>query len=141
MESWTAANGSARARRLVMKIWLQLGTHSLVAIVFSLLGAWHITHGLPSLRHQYSDDLAMSIHLLFDEDGEARSQAELQSRISSHIANMLLLSASSPGKSDAKNNRLAEISRRILQQDLLRYIERDEVRRNAALTAGGLAGD
>ncbi len=124
-----------------MKIWLQLGSHSLVAIAFSLLGAFHITHGLPSLKHQYSDDLAMSIHLLFDEDGEARSQTELQSRISSHIVNMLLLSASSSAKSDAENERLAAISRRVLAQDLLRYIERDDVRHNAVLVAGNLAAD
>ncbi|UXB21173.1 hypothetical protein K7566_05515 [Stenotrophomonas maltophilia] len=124
-----------------MKIWLQLGSHSLVAIAFSLLGAFHITHGLPSLKRQYSDDLAMSIHVLFDEDGEARSQAELQSRISSHIVNMLLLSASSSAKSDAENERLATISKRVLAQDLLRYIERDDVRRNAVFVAGNLAAD
>ncbi|WP_439450576.1 hypothetical protein [Stenotrophomonas sp. ATs4] len=124
-----------------MKIWMQLVTHSLVAIAFSLLGAFHITHGLPSLKRQYSDDLAMSIHLLFDEDGEARSQAELQSRISSYIVNMLLLSASSSGKSDAENERLAAISRRVLAQDLLRYIERDDVRHNAVFVAGNLTAD
>ncbi|TFZ46589.1 hypothetical protein E5C33_05175 [Stenotrophomonas maltophilia] len=124
-----------------MKIWMQLVTHSLVAIAFSLLGAFHITHGLPSLKRQYSDDLAMSIHLLFDEDGEARSPAELQSRISSHIVNMLLLSASSSGKSDAENERLAAISRRVLAQDLLRYIERDDVRHNAVFVAGNLTAD
>jgi hypothetical protein len=124
-----------------MKIWLQLATHSLVAIAFSLLGAFHITHGLPSLKQQYSDDLAMSIHLLFDEDGKARSQTELQSRISSHIVNMLLLSASSSAKSDAENERLAAISRRVLAQDLLRYIERDDVRHNAVLVAGDLIAD
>ncbi|BBO50693.1 hypothetical protein [Stenotrophomonas maltophilia] len=124
-----------------MKIWLQLGSHSLVAIAFSLLGALHTTHGLPSLKQQYSDDLAMSIHLLFDEDGEARSQTELQSRISSHIVNMLLLSASSSAKSDAENERLAAISKRVLAQDLLRYMERDDVRRNAVLVAGNMAAD
>ncbi|MDH1193740.1 hypothetical protein [Stenotrophomonas sp. GD03958] len=124
-----------------MKIWLQLGTHSLVAVAFSLLGAFHITLGLPSLKRQYSDDLALSIHLLFDEDGQERSQAELQSRVSSHIVNMLLLSAQSQGKSDAENARLAAISQRVLAQDLLRYVERDDVRHNAVLVAGNLAAD
>ncbi|HDX0835926.1 TPA: hypothetical protein RNS87_000292 [Stenotrophomonas maltophilia] len=114
-----------------MKKWLLLGTHILIAMISSLLGGLYVIQTFPSLRQQYSNELAMSIQLLFDEQGQPRDEADLRRRISLNIANSLHLSARSPGRSETELERLRALSRRVLQQDLLRYVEQSDARRNA----------
>ncbi|WP_286075231.1 hypothetical protein [Stenotrophomonas sp. 59] len=124
-----------------MKKWLLLGTHLLIAMISSLLGGLYVIQMFPSLRQQYSNELATSIHLLFNEQGQARDEADLRRRISLDIANSLHLSANSPGRSESELERLRALSRRVLQQDLLRYVEQPDARRNALDGATHLTRD
>lgn len=114
-----------------MRKWLLLGSHLLVAMISAVLGGRHVLHMFPSPQQHYYNELAMSVPLLFDEQGQARDEADLRRRVSLRIANSLFLAAYSPGRSAAELKRLQALSHRVTQQDLLRYVEETDARRNA----------
>jgi len=124
-----------------MKKFIFFGTHLLTAILSSILGFFYANQMIPSLRQQYTDDLAMSIHTLFDEHGQAREAAALRGRISLQIANSLQLSVDSPGRSEAELERLKALSNRVIEQDLFRYVEQKDARRNALDRAMYMTGN
>lgn len=124
-----------------MKKRILFGTHLLTAILASTVGVLCATQMIPSLRQQYTDDLAMSIHILFDEHGQAREATDLRRRISLQIANSLQLSVDSPGRSEAEFERLKALSSRVIEQDLLRYLEEKDARHNALDRAMYMTGN
>lgn len=124
-----------------MKNFILFGTHLLTAIVSTILGFSYANQMIPSLRQQHTDDLAMSIHTLFDEHGQAREASELRGRISLQIANSLQLSVDSPGRSEAELERLKALSNRVIEQDLFRYVEQKDARRNALDRAMYMTGN
>ncbi|WP_295517126.1 hypothetical protein [uncultured Stenotrophomonas sp.] len=83
----------------------------------------------------------MSIHILFDEHGQAREATDLRRRISLQIANSLQLSVDSPGRSEAEFERLKALSSRVIEQDLLRYLEEKDARHNALDRAMYMTGN